>query len=144
MYSGQKPRLGIWALAQARAESARIILPNMSDDDLPRTPIVASTFIYIKQERWPRSYPLCVTHVLVLLRYSPRLWPSEQTVVIGQWCAYESLGKSIGDADQEPEMQDPLCNFRTNGTSRLATPALTGTALERGLPTPWNANGFSD
>lgn len=28
--------------------------------------------------------------------------------------------------DQEPEMQDPLCNFRTNGTSRLATPAPTG------------------
>lgn len=73
MYSGQKPRFGIWALAQARTESTRIIFPNMSDDDLPRTPIEASTFIYIKQERWPRSYPLCVTHVLALLRYSP--WP---------------------------------------------------------------------
>lgn len=51
MYSGQKPRLGIWALAQARTESARIIFPNMSDDDLPRTSIEAPTFIYIKQER---------------------------------------------------------------------------------------------
>lgn len=51
MYSGQKPRLGIWALAQARTESTRIIFPNMSDDDLPRTPIETRTFIYIKQER---------------------------------------------------------------------------------------------
>jgi len=46
--------------------------------------------------------------------------------------------------DQEPEMQDPLCNFRINGTSQSETPALTGTALERGLSTAWNANDFSD
>jgi len=32
--------------------------------------------------------------------------------------------------DQEPEMQDPLCNFRINGTSQSKMLASTGTALE--------------
>lgn len=51
MYSGQNPKLGIWALAQAKAESARMIFVNMSDDDLPRVSAETATFIYIKQER---------------------------------------------------------------------------------------------
>jgi len=51
IYSGQKPRLGIWALVQARTESTRMIFPNMSDDDLPLRPVEAPIFIYIKQER---------------------------------------------------------------------------------------------
>lgn len=94
MYSGQKPRLGIWALAQARTENVRMIFPNMSDDDLPRIPVGLSTFIYIiAGALTDRFYPLCVTHVLVLLRYSPRPESlGEQTMVIGQWwCAYEYL-----------------------------------------------------
>lgn len=85
-YSGQKPRLGIWALAQAKAESARTIFPNMSDDDLPRVSAVAPT-LYTLSRSVDRAvpYPFCVTHVLVLLRYSP--WPvspAGQATVIGQ------------------------------------------------------------
>lgn len=86
MYSGQKPRLGIWALAQARIERVRMIFPNMSDDDLPRVSVGSPTFIYIiAGALTERFYPLCVTHVLILLRYSLRPESlDEQTMVIGQ------------------------------------------------------------
>lgn len=86
MYSGQKPRLGIWALAQARTENVRMILPNMSDDDLPRVSVGIPTFIYIIAGALTEPYPLCVTHVLILLRYSPRpkRLLGKQTMVIGQ------------------------------------------------------------
>lgn len=50
MYSGQNPRLGIWAVANARTESVKMLFPNMFDDDLPQVYAATPTFIYIKQE----------------------------------------------------------------------------------------------
>lgn len=122
MYSGQKPRLGIWALAHARTENVRMIFPNMSDDDLPRVPVGFSTFIYIRAGALTeRSYPLCVTHVLILLRYSPRPESlGEQTMVIGQWwCAYEYLLASPSWSATATKNQKCKIHYATSGWTVL-------------------------
>lgn len=145
-YSGQKPRLGIWALAQARPESTRMIFPNMSDDDLPRTSDDAPTFIYNKQERWPNGLiPSVLPRVstLTVLSRWPDIIPAVQTMVIGQSCAYESLGKLIDGATKNQKCK---IHYATSGWTVLPdwrTPAPSGTPAQRGLPTLWNANATS-